>query len=88
MPPVKALFVAEKNSVAKAMVAALGGGQRVQGQSQMNPITECRGEVAAQGQPKQPADIRVTSVQVKLVTQNDAVWNLAALFSSHTANPT
>ena len=43
--PIKVLFVAEKNSVAKAIVNALGGGQRVHGPSQMNPITECKGQV-------------------------------------------
>ena len=65
--PVKALFVAEKNSVAKAMVAALGGGQRINGPSQMNPITECRGQVAARGEAPINADIRVTSVQGHLM---------------------
>jgi DNA topoisomerase IA len=45
MPSIKALYVAEKNSVAKAIAAALGGGQRVTGPSPMNPITECKGQV-------------------------------------------
>ena len=60
--PVKVLFVAEKNSVAKAIVNALGGGTRVQGASPMNPITQCKGEIGPQGGASFDADIFVTSV--------------------------
>jgi DNA topoisomerase-3 len=67
MAPVKCLFVAEKNSVAKAIVQALGGGNRVHGPSQMNPITECKGMVAALGQQQEQSIIRVTSVQGHLM---------------------
>jgi DNA topoisomerase IA len=67
MPPVKALFVAEKNSVAKAIANALGGGTRINGASQMNPITECKGQIGAIGSPPCAADIRVTSVQGHLM---------------------
>jgi DNA topoisomerase-3 len=71
MAPIKCVFVAEKNSVAKAIVAALGGGQRVPGPSQMNPITECKGQVGARGGgAPQAADVRVTSVQGHLMEQD------------------
>lgn len=69
MAPIKALFVAEKNSVAKAIVAALGGGTSVAGPSRMNPITECRGTLGAAGAGGggQAAIIHVTSVQGHLM---------------------
>lgn len=75
MPPVKALFVAEKNSVAKAIVTALGGGTRVNGASVMNPITECKGQIGEAGGAACSADIRVTSVQGHLMELEFKVMN-------------
>lgn len=55
--------------MAKAIVAALGGGTSVPGPSRMNPITECRGTLnsAGTGGNGQAAVIHVTSVQGHLM---------------------